>query len=90
MIAVLRYWGAISLACATGLLLAMVIGLWPMLTDRPGFSFILLLQAATSTAILVATRLKQQQNPLAQKALPSSLVGYGLFVLIAMRWWQGS
>ncbi|MEH6649487.1 MAG: hypothetical protein V7707_05590 [Motiliproteus sp.] len=90
MITLLRFLGSISLACAAGLLLAMAIGLWPALTDRPGFTFILLLQAATSAAILVATGLKQQQNPLAQKALPSSLVGYGLFILMAVRWWQGS
>lgn len=89
MIALLRFGAWLSLACAAGLLLAMLVGLWPALTSRPGLSFILLLQGATSGALLLATRLYLEQNPLAQKALPSSLVAYGLLILIAWRWWQG-
>ncbi len=90
MIALLRFGGWLSLACSAGLLLAMVIGLWPALTTRPGFAFIVLMQTVTSAAIQLGTQLKLQQNPLAQKALPSSLVAYGLFILIAWRWWQGA
>lgn len=78
--------GCISLSLALLALLAIPLGMRPL--DRPldGYLFMLGLMTLVSSAVIIAARLRAQQNPLAVKVIPSSLVSYLLFILIALRW----
>lgn len=57
------------------------------LTPQPeGYLFMTLLLAVVSGGIRVSCHLATKNDPLAERALPASLVAYGLFLLIATRW----
>ncbi|HEY5717400.1 MAG TPA: hypothetical protein VIS52_02840 [Motiliproteus sp.] len=82
---VLKAIGSISLLGAVAALLGIPLGIAPA---QPLDSYLLMIAmlVAISCGILVAARLQARQDPLAEKAVPSTLVAYLLFILIALRW----
>ena len=57
------------------------------LTPQPeGYLFMVFLLAVVSGGIRISCQLAHKNDPLAERALPASLVAYGLFLLIASRW----
>lgn len=82
---VLKALGSASLVGACAALIGIPLGIAPA---QPLDSYLLMIAmlAAISYGVLVAARLQARQDPLAEKAVPSTLVAYLLFILIALRW----
>ncbi len=86
MARILKQFAYVSLACTLVLMLAALLGWHPMHTTLGGSMFALALMAVVSTAILVASRLALQHDPRGEKALPSSVVAYLLFIVMTVYW----
>ena len=55
-----------------------------------GLLFTLLLQTIVSMALIFAATQKRAGNLLGTKTFPATVVAYGLFALMAMRWLSGN
>ncbi|WP_210396104.1 hypothetical protein [Motiliproteus sediminis] len=82
----LRIFGRISLLFATAGLASALLGWYPEHRSWDSYLFIVLMLAAVSAALVLAGRLRERNDPLADRAVPSSLVAYLLFILMALRW----
>ncbi len=82
-IRLLSFFATLSLAVAALALLSTPLQLTP---QPEGYLFMVLLLALVSGGIQVSCQLAKKNDPLAERALPASLVAYGLFILIASRW----
>ncbi|MEH6626668.1 MAG: hypothetical protein V7739_09495 [Motiliproteus sp.] len=82
----IRVLGYISLATATVIFALSLLGQLPLSRPIAGYLFASGLMALVSGALIIAAKLRETNNPLAEKAVPSSLVAYLLFVLMTMHW----
>lgn len=78
--------GLLSLTLAILAMLAVPLGVYPPQRSLDGYLFLLCMMMLVSAGLIVAARLKASNNPLAEKAVPSTLVAYLLFLLMAARW----
>ncbi len=86
MARILKQFAYLSLTCTLILTLAALAGWYPTHKTLGGYIFALTLMAVVSAAMLVASRLALQHDPRGEKALPSSVVAYLLFIVMTVYW----
>ena len=78
--------GRSSLVASAAALIGIPMGLYPHHRSLASYLFVVAMLVAISAGVLVAARLQRQQDPLAEKAVPSTLAAYLLFLLMTLRW----
>ncbi len=82
----IRALGYISLAIAGSIFALSLLGHLPLSRSIEGYLFASGLMAMVSGALIVAAKLREKNDPLAEKVVPSSLVAYLLFVVMTLHW----
>ena len=82
----IRWFGRLSLGIAIVAALSTLLGIYPQEKSLDGYLFALGLMALVSGALIVAAQLKDKNDPLAEKVVPSSVVAYLLFIVMTIHW----
>ena len=82
----IRWFGKLSLGVAIVAAICALFGFFPKEKSLDGYLFAFGLMALVSGALIVAAQLKDKNDPLAEKVVPSSFVAYLLFVLMTVHW----
>ncbi len=82
----LRIMGYLSLITALAVFALALFGQLPDTRAIEGYLFACGLMGLVSGALIVAARLKEKDDPLAEKVVPSSLVAYLLFTVMTLHW----